>query len=146
MLNKIFILVVLMTSPLFAEYGALTTQALEARTRSYSPYSKYAVGAALLTSEGEIFQGCNVENASYGLTICAERSAVVSAVSQGKKMFTAIAVATKDGGFPCGACRQVLNEFNPEMVVVIVDEKGRITCQTTLEAILPSAFGPKNLE
>lgn len=145
MLKKILFISLLMNIPLFAEYETLASQALEARACSYSPYSKYSVGAALLTEEGEIIRGCNVENASYGLTLCAERSAVMSAVSKGKKKFSAIAVATKDGGFPCGACRQVLNEFNPEMAVIIVNEKGEIVCKTTLETLLPSAFGPNNL-
>jgi cytidine deaminase len=146
MLNKLFFLVIMASSPLFAEYETLTASAREARTRAYCPYSNYAVGAALLTPEGEMIQGCNVENASYGMTICAERSAVMAAVAQGKRQFTAIAVATKDGGTPCGACRQVLNEFNPRMAVITVNEKGEVVHSTTLDALLPTAFGPKNLE
>lgn len=146
MLKKIFILVTLMATPLFAEYETLAASALEARERAYCPYSDYAVGAALLTSEGEMIQGCNVENASYGLTLCAERSAVMAALSQGKRNFTAIVVATRDGGTPCGACRQVLNEFSPHMTVISVDASGKITHQTTLDKLLPTAFGPHNLE
>jgi cytidine deaminase len=146
MLKIIFLLVLFMSSPLFATYDILIAQALEARTHSYSPYSQYAVGAALLTADGEYIQGCNVENSSYGLTLCAERAAIMAAVSQGKKEFEAIAIATKDGGAPCGACRQVLNEFNPQMQVITVNEEGKITQQTTLDKLLPQAFGPHNLE
>ena len=125
---------------------ALIEQALEARSHSYSPYSHYAVGAALLTPNGEIIKGCNVENASYGLTLCAERSAIMSAVSQGDREFTTIAIVTKDGAFPCGACLQVLNEFNPNMLVLIVNEKGDIVHQTQLSSLFPHAFGPRNLK
>lgn len=146
MFNFFLLMAALMTSPLFAEFEDLAAQALEAREHSYSPYSNYAVGAALLMPNGNVVQGCNVENSSYGLTLCAERAAIMAAVSQGKRKFIAIAVATKDGGYPCGACRQVLNEFNPRMVVVIVNEAGEILNKTTLDKLLPSAFGPGNLE
>lgn len=123
----------------------LIAQALQAQKLAYAPYSNYFVGAALLTASNEIIQGCNVENASYGLTNCAERSAIFSAVSQGKKEFIAMAVVTRDGGSPCGACRQVINEFNPEMLVIMANQKGEIVNETTLDQLLPNAFGPKNL-
>jgi len=150
MLNKIFAIFLLGT-PLFGAYNTfaedeLIKHAQEARLRAYAPYSNYQVGAAILTDEGEIIEGCNVENASYGLVNCAERSAVFSAVSQGKRNFKAIAVVTRDGGAPCGGCRQVLNEFNPQMVVLIADEHGTLHQETTLEELLPNAFGPHNLD
>lgn len=123
----------------------LVENAVIAAKQTYSPYSKYPVGAALLTEDGTIIRGTNVENASFGLTNCAERSAVFSAVSNGHKKFTAMAVATRDGGMPCGACRQVLNEFNPLLDIIIVDMTGKIVTETTLGKLLPDAFGPQKL-
>ena len=119
--------------------------ATDARTVAYAPYSKFHVGAALLAENGEIFTGCNVENASYGLTICAERVAVGNAVSHGVQSFSAIAISVPGGGSPCGACRQVLNEFSPAMKVYLGDENGLLTRKTTLSTLLPDAFGPENL-
>lgn len=144
--NKIYLLAVTMTTPLFAQQEALIQQAQQAQTRAYCPYSNYSVGAVLLTGDGEMIQGANVENASYGLTICAERAAVFAAVSQGKQHFQAIVVSTRDGGTPCGACRQVLNEFNPHLKVITVDHQGAVVHNTTLDQLLPSAFGPQNLK
>jgi cytidine deaminase len=120
---------------------ALVQAAVEARKKAYAPYSKYFVGSALLTTEGKIFQGCNVENASYGLTCCSERVAIFKAVSEGVTDFLAIAVVTQDRGFPCGACRQVLHEFNPHLTVLIGNQEGYLVCETTLTALLPDAFG-----
>ena len=120
--------------------------ALEAYKMPYCPYSNYPVGAALLTEGGVIYKGCNVENASYGLTCCAERTAAFKAVSEGSRAFIAIVVATRDGGTPCGACRQILNEFGPHMTVIAVNALGTITAETTLDVLLPNAFGPHNLE
>ncbi len=125
---------------------SLVQSACEARKKAYAPYSHYLVGAALLTSKGVTIQGCNVENASYGLTCCAERVALFKAVAEEITDFVAIAITTKDGGFPCGACRQVLNEFNPNLIVLISNENGHIVRETTLSALLPEAFGPHNLE
>jgi len=119
--------------------------AVEARKKAHAPYSRYYVGSALLTSSGEVFQGCNIENASYGLTCCSERVTLFKAVSEGITDFIAIAVVTKDGSFPCGACRQVLNEFNSNLIVLIGDEHGRLIVETTLSTLLPDAFGPHNL-
>ena len=124
----------------------LIKTAIEAQKKAYATYSNYAVGAALLTKSGQVFTGVNVENAVYGETICAERTAVVKAVSEGEKEFEAIAVVTKDGGTPCGSCRQVMAEFGLEMVVVIADEKGNVLHEVTLADLLPSAFGPANLQ
>lgn len=124
----------------------LVEKALGVRQNSYSPYSNYKVGAALKTSSGKIFTGTNVENASYGMTICAERSAVFAAVSSGEKSFESIAIATKDGGSPCGGCRQVLNEFNPDMEIILVNDQGSVTKKCKLCELLSGAFGPKNLK
>jgi cytidine deaminase len=124
----------------------LVKTAIDAQKKAYAPYSNYAVGAALLTKSGKIFTGVNVENAVYPVTICAERTAVVKAVSEGEKEFEAIAVVTRDGGTPCGSCRQVMAEFGLEMVVLIADEKGNILYEVTVADLLPSAFGPANLQ
>lgn len=118
----------------------LVAAAQSARNQAYAPYSNYAVGAAVLTQDGEIIPGCNVENASYGGTICAERVALTSAVARGKRQFSAIAVVTVDGGSPCGLCRQVMCELGAEMDVYISDAAGNFR-STTVRALLPDAFG-----
>lgn len=123
----------------------LINAAMSARERSYSPYSKFPVGAALLTKRGKLFCGTNVENASYGLTICAERVAIGTAVAAGEQEFSAIAVVVKGGGSPCGACRQVLYEFAPDLRVLMADENGRLVRECRLDELLPDAFGPKSL-
>lgn len=125
--------------------GALAI-AKKYRERAYAPYSGFTVGAALLTQNGEVFGGTNVENASYGLSICAERSAIVSAISAGHRNFRAIAVAGPDSttAVPCGACRQFLNEFNPQLVVAFTAPGG--IEETTLDRLLPNAFGRQNLK
>ena len=126
-----------------AELGKL---AAEMRSRSYVPYSHYAVGAALLTKSGKIFTGCNIENAAYPVTICAERTAMFKSVSEGCRDFCAIAVATEDGkGYPCGSCRQVMAEFALDMEVFLCDAAGMITVETSVDELLPGAFTPKNL-
>ena len=124
----------------------LVQAALEVRLRAYAPYSHYQVGAALLTPQGQIITGCNVENASYGATICAERSAVVKAVSEGFQHFEAVVVVTANGGSPCGVCRQVLYEFNPEMWVILANSQGKVIHTFTLRELLPEGFGPEKLE
>jgi len=124
----------------------LLLRAAGARQQAYAPYSKYAVGAALLADNGEIFTGCNVENASYGLTICAERNAVFAAVAAGQVKFEKIALSLAGAGTPCGACRQVLNEFAPELVILSGDESGRLLGRYVLSELLPCAFGPANLK
>ncbi len=123
----------------------LVAAAIEAQKLAYCPYSNYPVGAAILTKHGEIISASNVENASYGLCICAERNAVFKAVSEGKKEFTAIAVVTKDGGFSCGACRQVINEFSPNILLIVAKDNGEIVKEIQLNEILPYAFGPANM-
>ncbi len=112
------------------------------RLRAYAPYSKYLVGAAVLGEDGVVYGGCNMENASYGLCMCAERVALGAAIAAGCGRPTAIAVVTADGGSPCGACRQVLVEFNPEMRVIIAAEQGAAeTCRiTTAAELLPDYF------
>jgi cytidine deaminase len=122
----------------------LVAAALEARTRAYAPYSSYFVGAALLAADGSVTVGCNVENAAYPATICAERVALTSAVAQGKHDFVAIAVATANGGSPCGTCRQVMAELGLEMAVYIADAAGNFTT-TSVRELLPDSFGPRRL-
>ena len=119
----------------------LMAEAQQARGRAYAPYSRFSVGAALLTAGGRVFHGCNVENASYGLTTCAERTAVFTAVSAGEHEFVAIAVTAREGrgAPPCGSCRQVLQEFAPSMWVYWRDARGRIL-KARLKALLPKAF------
>ena len=120
--------------------------AAEMRSRSYIPYSHYAVGAALLTKSGKIFTGCNIENAAYPVTICAERTAIFKAVSEGERDFEAIAIATEDGqGYPCGSCRQGMVEFSQDMEVMLADADGNITVETSIRDLLPGAFTPENL-
>ena len=126
-----------------ADDQKLLSMAREAMLQSYSPYSSYPVGAALHSRDGRIFTGCNVENASFGLTNCAERTAVFKAVSEGARSFDVIAIAARTKAWPCGACRQVLNEFAPELRVLVtwddhVEEK-------TLAELLPEGFGPHSM-
>jgi cytidine deaminase len=110
-----------------------------AQKNSYSPYSKYRVGAAVLTDDDTIVSGCNVESSSYGLTCCAERVAIYSAIAQGHNKFKALAIITKNGGTPCGACRQVIWDLCGDIPIYIVDEKGKID-ETTSKELLPKAF------
>ncbi len=124
----------------------LEKAARQAAKASYSPYSRFPVGAAILCSSGKVFTGCNVENASYGLCNCAERTAIFSAAATGERSLQAVVVYTPTAtpSSPCGACRQVINEFGPDALVIsICDGPDRI--DTTLGALLPAAFGPKNL-
>jgi len=124
---------------------ALIAAARAARKQAYAPYSRYRVGAAVVTQDGTVFTGCNVENAAYPACICAEQTATVKAVSEGHPRLRAVAIATTNGGSPCGMCRQVLNEFGgPDLAVMLVDNRGRVR-ETTLRKLLPDAFGPENL-
>ena len=115
--------------------------ACEARTNAHAPYSRFLVGAAVLTESGEIFSGCNVENASYGLTICAERVAFCSAVAAGHRRFQAIAIVTPGGHAPCGACRQFAAEFCDDLLVLLIDADypNRVT-ESHLRELLPGRF------
>jgi cytidine deaminase len=121
------------------EIERLIDAATSARERAYAPYSEYRVGAAVLTGNGTIHSGCNVENASYGLTICAERNAICSAVASGDQQFEVIVICTEDGGSPCGACRQVIGEFG-NVRVLTIDGRGQVVLDTSLEQLLPDAF------
>jgi cytidine deaminase len=129
-----------------ATLRSLEKAARDAAAASYSPYSKFRVGAAALTASGKIFAGCNVENASYGLCNCAERTAIFSAVAAGERALEAVVVytPTKTPTAPCGACRQVINEFAPRATIVAICD-GAARIETTLPALLPDAFGPENL-
>ena len=119
----------------------LVGAAVAARQQAYAPYSKFLVGASLLTKCGEIYPGCNVENASYGLCFCAERTAIVKAVSEGIRDFVAFAVATEGGGTPCGACRQFMAEFcDDDTLVIVHDVKDGTQSEFTLGDLLPEAF------
>ncbi len=123
----------------------LLSLAREAMKRSYSPYSHFAVGAALLCADGRIYQGCNIENASYGLANCAERTALFKAVSEGATEFTAIAIAAeKAAPWPCGACRQALNEFAPDLRVLVTWGDGQKD-EMNLKQLLPNGFGAAEL-
>jgi cytidine deaminase len=130
--------------------GELVAAARAARERAYAPYSGFRVGAALRTEQGEVVTAANVENASYGLAICAERAAVAAAVALGQRRFEAIAVAGPgpDPVPPCGACRQVLREFprGLDLRVLCAGEAGERLLATTLGALLPHSFGPDTLE
>lgn len=133
-------------------YRALIAEALKARMASYSPYSGYQVGAALLTQEGKLYTGCNIENAAYTPTICAERTAIFKAVSEGERHFKAIAIAGSPAGavvqfaWPCGVCRQVMMEFCDPADFVVISAKSETDYRTrTLGELLPEGFGPGNL-
>ena len=127
------------------ERKSLIEIAAEARRRAHAPYSKYPVGAALRTRSGRLFTGCNIENAAYPVTICAERVAYFKAISEGEHDFEVIAVVTANGGSPCGSCRQVMAEFGLQTIVLIADEKGNLLQETTVAGLLPLAFTPDHL-
>lgn len=129
------------------EEKQLINEAIAAREMAYVPYSTFKVGAALLTKDGTVYRGCNIENAGYSMTNCAERTAFFKAVSEGEKEFVSLAVVADTEGpiSPCGACRQVISEFcDPEMEVILTNLKGDIQ-KTTVAALIPGAFGPKDL-
>jgi len=125
-------------------HAELIASATAARERAYAPYSKFKVGAALLARSGQVYTGCNVENAAYGPSMCAERTAVFKAVSEGEREFEAIAVVTENGVSPCGTCRQVMMEFAPDMTVIIADTRGKVRLATVRE-LLPDGFTPDQL-
>ncbi|HSR20349.1 MAG TPA: cytidine deaminase [Anaerolineales bacterium] len=132
-------------NPTQQDKQSLIQMANEARQGAYAPYSNYRVGAALRTRGGRIFTGVNVENAAYPTSICAERTAVFKAVSEGEKDFEVMAVVTENGGSPCGSCRQVLAEFGLETVVIIANGAGQVIKETTVRELLPEAFQPGHL-
>lgn len=128
------------------DIATLVNTAIEASRNAYVPYSNYRVGAALRAKDGTIYSGCNIENASFSATVCAERTALVKAVSEGRQAFDVIVVTTQNGGFPCGTCRQVLYEFSPDMRVIIANDEGQVLYDIRLSDLLPHGFGPNNLE
>jgi cytidine deaminase len=128
-----------------AERRFLIEQANQARRHAYVPYSSYPVGAALRTKSGKVYTGVNVENAAYPTTMCAERTAVFKAVSEGEREFEVIAVVTDNGGSPCGSCRQVLAEFGLNTIVLIANGSGELLQETTVKELLPGAFTPAHL-
>ncbi|MEY2877975.1 MAG: hypothetical protein RLZZ15_355 [Verrucomicrobiota bacterium] len=136
-----------MPTPLPAAFvRRLETAARAAAKSAYAPYSKFRVGAAVLAGSGKIYAGANVENASYGLCNCAERTAIFSAAAKGERAIRCVVVYTPTPAptMPCGACRQVINEFGPRASVVSVCDSA-LRIETTLDALLPDAFGPGNL-
>lgn len=129
-----------------AQLSALKAAAKAASQHAYAPYSEFSVGAAVLSETGEIFAGCNVENASYGLTICGERNAVFASVAAGHRRLVACAIYVpgEEVAAPCGACRQVLREFGPTMHVITTSGGGK-ELRSTLDVLLPHSFGPESL-
>ena len=125
----------------------LLQAALRARENAYAPYSHFCVGAALLGADGVVYTGCNVENSAFGSTICAERTALVKAVSEGCRKFTRLAVVgnSTDYCWPCGACRQMLYEFAPDLEVLVARKDHRFV-KFPLRALLPHGFGPESLD
>ena len=131
------------------EIDRLLDLAEEARDHSYAPYSKYNVGAALLTADGQVYQGCNIENAGFTPTVCAERTAFFKAVYDGHRAFRAIAVIAtgEEMGFPCGVCRQVMAEFCDKDFIIITANRDRTKVDVSdFETLLPHSFGPKDLD
>lgn len=125
---------------LVSDRDELFAAAAAVRARAHAPYSNFRVGAALRGADGSIHVGCNVENASYGLTICAERAAVFRAIADGCSAFAALALSVGVDAMPCGACRQVLHEFAPALPIWICDGRGRLLRETTLDKLLPEPF------
>ncbi len=124
----------------------LVSSARAAREHAYAPYSHYSVGAAVLAKSGKVYAGCNVENAAYPTSLCAERVAIFKAVSEGERELVALAVVTSNGGSPCGACRQVFSEFaEDDAVIVLAFTRGNRRKEFTMRQILPDRFGPEHL-
>ena len=128
------------------KYEKLIKEAERAKKKAYTPYSKFKVGAAVLCADGKIFTGCNIENASFGLTVCAERVAIFKAISEGSTKFEAIAVIgdTEKPCSPCGACRQVMSEFCEDTPLIMANSKGDVKIKKVKE-LLPEAFGKNDL-
>ena len=118
----------------------LIQHAVTAKNRAMAPYSNYSVGAALLTEDNSVILGCNVESKAYPTTLCAERVAIFSAISQGHNKFIALALITSDGAFPCGSCRQIIHEYAPDIPIYIADKSGDFITKNSFE-LLPFPFG-----
>ncbi|WP_028307593.1 cytidine deaminase [Desulfitibacter alkalitolerans] len=129
------------------DLNQLLERAIEARKNSYSPYSKFPVGAAVLTNDGKLYTGCNVENAAYGITVCAETVAVAKAVSEGSRNIAAVAVAADTAGVcrPCGSCRQFILEFGDEIVIIMGNLKGDRETRSIKE-LIPFSFSSRDLD
>ncbi|MDE3089925.1 MAG: cytidine deaminase [Chloroflexota bacterium] len=128
------------------DWDRLVNLARRARRNAYAPYSHYAVGAAVLAKSGKVYSGCNVENAAYPTSLCAERVAIFKAVSEGERDLIALAVVTSNGGSPCGACRQVFSEFAADdAIIVLASARGSRRKKFTVKEILPDRFGPEHL-
>ncbi|NLJ98251.1 MAG: cytidine deaminase [Tissierellia bacterium] len=128
------------------EKKELIKKALEAQQKAYVPYSKFKVGAALIAEDGKVFTGCNIENAAYSPSVCAERTAIFKAVSEGNRKIKAIAVvADSDYTYPCGVCRQVIREFGRDAIVIIAKSEDEYK-EYKLDELLPHGFGPENLK
>ncbi len=125
-------------------YTQLIDLAAQAREKAYAPYSHFKVGAALLTASGRVYTGCNIENVAFSPSVCAERTAIFKAVSEGERDFLAIAIVTSNGIPPCGVCRQVMMEFAPNITVIIADLEGNHHT-LTLHELFPNAFTPPQL-
>jgi len=123
----------------------LVSAALEVQKNAYAPYSNFKVAAALLCADGEVITGINMESSSYGLSVCAERNTIATAVAKGKKDFIAMAVISRNGVTPCGACRQVIFDICGDIDIVLGDENGNIKDTTTMKVLLPKAFSQKDL-
>ncbi|HER23585.1 MAG TPA: cytidine deaminase [Candidatus Atribacteria bacterium] len=128
------------------EFKRLIREAEKARKRAYSPYSKFPVGAAVLCGDGKIFTGCNIENASFGLSLCAERTAIFKAISEGSTKFEAIAIIgdTVKPCSPCGSCRQVISEFSEDVYLIMANLRGEVKVKKINE-LLPEAFSKNDL-
>ncbi len=125
----------------------LVAEARRARQNAYAPYSHYAVGAAVLARSGKVYSGCNVENAAYPSSLCAERVAVFKAISEGERELIALAVVTSNMGSPCGACRQVFSEFaEDDSVIILAAARASRRKKFTMKQILPDRFGPRHLQ
>ncbi|MCK4812947.1 MAG: cytidine deaminase [Candidatus Marinimicrobia bacterium] len=125
--------------------NTLIAAAMQARHEAYAPYSHFYVGVALLTKDNEIITGINMENSSYGLSVCAERNAIATAIGKGKRDFQAMAIVSRGGVTPCGACRQVIFDICGNIDIILADEEGKIRDITSTETLLPNAFGNKDL-
>lgn len=124
---------------------ALLDRAIAAAQHAYIPYSHFAVGAAIRATDGTVYTGCNIENASFPVTICGERTALFKAVSEGRRSFDVVVIVSPVGAAPCGMCRQALNEFAPHLRVVLADLEGHVKMDTRLDILLPGSFGPDDL-
>lgn len=124
----------------------LIKAALEVRKQAYVPYSNFQVGAAVLCEDDTIISGINMENSSYGLSICAERNTLAAAVAQGKRKFKAMAIVSRGAVTPCGACRQVIHDICGNIEIILTDENGKVREVSSTQELLPKAFGDKDLD